>query len=1395
MRVDSSRWEEINPSAHAHEQDGLRELASYLPDVDPFHVWANVEFVGTDGSINEVDALVLTPGGLFIVELKHWQGELSGDGIQWVRRPPHGRLTPEDNPYILANRKAKRLAGLIRHYARRQGRERDAPFIGAAVFLHAREFRSRLDQIGRQHVYGLDGVDSGLPSLKDFLLSRPTNRTRVVDPRRGAEIVELVKGAKIRPSVANRRLGQLILHARPLAEGVGWQDYLAGHQLDQNVIRRVRFYLASRAASDDVPAIKRAAEREFRLLQGVRHPGITHAVDLVEHPWGPAVVFDHASGALRFDQWLTQIERKLKLAQKLQIVQELAEILDYAHSRRLSHRSLHPRAIWVARPESARRSFTIADWQAGGRLPGATEVSQLSSGSDTASLELFFDDYARRYQAPEGIHASAPGLNLDVFALGALAYRIFGGVEPASTAEELVSAVRNRGLNLAAVVDGLPESLVELVFNATHGDPAQRLPSVTAFRRGLDAVWEELTGPEPEPERIVDPLEARKDDVLDGGLRVIRRLGTGATATALLVREAGGGDGAEGRQLVLKVARDEQYADRLAAEAQVLAKLTDEWQVASIVREPLMVGTRTALLMESAGSYTLAQDLQQGRLALGLLERYGLDLLDIVALLERRGIWHRDLKPANLAARPRSRDKQVHLCVFDFSLAATPVTQLGAGTVPYLDPFLGPPSRTRYDAAAERFAAAVTLYEMATGALPRWGEHANPAAIEDEVTLDPSLFDQAVADRLVTFFARALARDASRRFDTIEEMTQAWRQIFVAIPVVPPTATVPAAPELTLTSPLEATSLTPRARSALERLGVHTVGELLAKEPSELTRARGVPDATRKEILAQQRALRALLSQELAAPADATLLAEGVEAVRDTLLDGIRPGKELAAIEVAFGFAATADGVFLSWPSQKVAAEATGQSQPQLSIWLRKHAQRWLANPALAQVRDELVAVLDTRGGVMSAQELAEALIASRGSFTNEPARLPQAIGLVRAAIEVELARGGDSRVAIRRLRSADTVLVGLEPDDLAAVTGAADALDHAAALGQRATILSTMDPLASRQAAIDELRRVRSAAKVVLDDHRLLQLAMAASGGEAALSPQGQLYPAGMAADRALRLAASALAGQRFTEEALRARVQARFPAAKPLPGRPELGRMLDENNIALVWDQNQHVYAPRTWQQSKTATRLHGTASPLVGAAELSDVDTKLAAAIQGRGYLAVLAPLRYLARARRALLARQWQVPASLAGQAAPGLSARVRLTEVDVTAILLARLRDLGHPWEVIVAADTGGAGHADFDVLVQLVQHDVLPAITEALATDQPVLITEAAPLARYGQLRLLAELADATRPRPAARLLLLPARRPDPVLLDGEQVPLTSRAAQSLWLPDAWIAPSLEPKP
>ena len=64
----------------------------------------------------------------------------------------------------------------------------------------------------------------------------------------------------------------------------------------------------------------------------------------------------------------------------------------------------------------------------------------------------------------------------------------------------------------------------------------------------------------------------------------------------------------------------------------------------------------------------------------------------------------------------------MHLVLFDFSLSRTPAEAITAGTVPYLDPFIKLRKPPRWDLNAERFAAAMTLYEMTTGRLPIWGD-------------------------------------------------------------------------------------------------------------------------------------------------------------------------------------------------------------------------------------------------------------------------------------------------------------------------------------------------------------------------------------------------------------------------------------------------------------------------------------------------------------------------------------------------------------------------------------------------------------------------------------------------------------------------------------------------
>ena len=165
--------------------------------------------------------------------------------------------------------------------------------------------------------------------------------------------------------------------------------------------------------------------------------------------------------------------------------------------------------------------------------------------------------------------------------------------------------------SLARQVDGVPGLLDVLIEHATQADVGKRTEDVATFLEELDIVREEIVESEAEGVASTDPLEAGKGDELEGGFRVLQRLGRGSTALALRV-ESGGVEG------VLKVSLDPDKDERLHKEAAVLATVPAQQRHEGIVElldGPMTVGGRLALLLTSAGERTLAQALRErGRL-------------------------------------------------------------------------------------------------------------------------------------------------------------------------------------------------------------------------------------------------------------------------------------------------------------------------------------------------------------------------------------------------------------------------------------------------------------------------------------------------------------------------------------------------------------------------------------------------------------------------------------------------------------------------------------------------------------------------------------------------------------------------------------------------------------
>jgi serine/threonine protein kinase len=1025
----------------------------------------------------------------------------------------------------------------------------------------------------------------------------------------------------------------------------------------------------------------------------------------------------------------------------------------YAHDKRLIHRALAPQSVLVLDPDSPNRRLQIFNWQVGARESGTTTGRSVTA---TSHLEQLVEEETTIYLAPEALtDPGAAGEYLDVFSLGAIAYHLFSGQPPARTVVELAEKLReDRGLQLSAVLDGAGTELHDLVAFSTHPDVSVRLGTMEDFLQQLERVEEEVTRPE-EP-IAKNPTEALAGDELPGRLRVTKRLGRGSTSVVFLVSTS------DGRELVLKVAASPDANDRLRQEADILRDLRHQHIVA--FHELREIEGHAAILMDRAGKTTLAERLgKEGALHLELLERFGEDLLQTVSWLEQKGIPHRDIKPANIGIAEVGAENRLHLVLFDFSLSRTPLDAVRAGTVPYLDPFLSLRKPPRWDLAAERFAAAVTLYEMATARLPVWGDgRSDPAVIEDEVSLDPGVFDPDLRERMVEFFQRALRRDASQRFDNADEMLAAWRKVFAGADRTRD-ETSPAhvldftdlVAQATRETALGQIGLSTRALNALERQHVLTAGGLVALASRRLYAMPGVGSKTRAEI----RAAKGALAKRLAAidqvpSAQTTTTTTGEETTEvvsiDLLVARLLPrGKtaDSSELRILGQFLAPGAGKLADdpWPKQSDVAQRLGLTRARIGQVVTKARARWIKDPSITRLRNDVAELLESHGRVMTAAELAQALLTTRGSEAAEPHRTERAMAVARAALEAERERSEPRFTEFRF----GALLVAL--DERSA--------DYAAQLGDAADRLAASDPLLPPARVLEELEAIDPPDGATgLTPARIVQLAAGAST-RAAVSSRLEIYPRSMPAERALRLAQGALLGARhLTVQELRDRVSGRYPAAEQLPERPELDGLLRRADLGFEWDpqalDGRGAYRPRatvaTLVSSSTTIWTRSTGAEGTGQAIDEDAqrfEDRLRYGLRQGSFLALGVPPKYLLSAERRLTRKFPVRPVSLEA---------LLVTERKKAAL------EAGAQWAVVRDADAAGPSGPHWLNLLRIVGRAVTAVEESLMRSGQPLLLGYPGLLARYDRLDLLEHLRRSIRRarRPARRVGADPVRRP-----------------------------------
>ncbi|CAG1001414.1 partial eukaryotic-like serine/threonine-protein kinase, partial [Rhodocyclaceae bacterium] len=163
-------------------------------------------------------------------------------------------------------------------------------------------------------------------------------------------------------------------------------------------------------------------------------------------------------------------------------------------------------------------------------------------------------------------------------------------------------------------------------------------------------------------------------------------------------------------------------------------------------------------------------------------------IADALDYAHKNNIVHRDIKPANFMYEPDSDTVKVT----DFGIAritdsSKTKTGMVLGTPSYMSP--EQLSGKKIDGRSDLFSLGVTLYQLASGALPFGGDSMAQLMfkIANEAHADIRTINPALPDCLAATVDKALQKDAARRYQTGAEMATDLRACLdkIAKPVGP----------------------------------------------------------------------------------------------------------------------------------------------------------------------------------------------------------------------------------------------------------------------------------------------------------------------------------------------------------------------------------------------------------------------------------------------------------------------------------------------------------------------------------------------------------------------------------------------------------------------------------
>ena len=220
--------------------------------------------------------------------------------------------------------------------------------------------------------------------------------------------------------------------------------------------------------------LRRAFEREARLLNSLKHSALPRVSDHFDEKDGQFLVMEYIAGE-DLAEMMEQNGTAFSLEEVLNWANQLCDALEYLHSQNIIHRDIKPQNLKL----TPNGQIVLLDF-------GLAKGNATDAPHQTAAKSIF--GYSRNYASLEQIQGTGTEPRSDLYSLSATLYHLLTGIPPADALTRAMNVLNNQPdpLIAANLIGGkVPRGVAEVLQKAMALNAAERPASAVSMQSML----------------------------------------------------------------------------------------------------------------------------------------------------------------------------------------------------------------------------------------------------------------------------------------------------------------------------------------------------------------------------------------------------------------------------------------------------------------------------------------------------------------------------------------------------------------------------------------------------------------------------------------------------------------------------------------------------------------------------------------------------------------------------------------------------------------------------------------------------------------------------------------------------------------------------------------------